>query len=367
MKKILKLALILLFVFVLQIVISAQNKTKNIILITLDGARTQEIFGGLDAGIFKSSKADAEKTKTYQDFWAMTPMERREKLMPFFWKTLMKDDGSIAGNRALGSTAQTTNQMFFSYPGYSEMLTGQAHDDVINSNDFGQNPYPSVLDFLQKKMNLNSNQVADFASWAAMSRIATSKPNSFLINAGYTPYQSTDKDVAELNRAQFQAMTPSPNERHDYITFKFAMSHLKTYHPRVMHLSFIETDMWGHSKNYDRMVSSFNVIDGFLKDLWDFLQSDTQYRDKTTIVITNDHGRGITGEDWSAHSAKIPESQYLWMAFISPDVNLRGEWKNTDTVYQNQIAATIAKFLNYDYSEQNPNAGKPIARLFAVK
>jgi hypothetical protein len=43
---------------------------------------------------------------------------------------------------------------------------------------------------------------------------------------------------------------------------------------------------------------------------------------------------------------------------------LRGEWKNTDTIYQNQIAATMCRLLNVDYSENNSGAGKPIARLF---
>jgi hypothetical protein len=53
------------------------------------------------------------------------------------------------------------------------------------------------------------------------------------------------------------------------------------------------------------------------------------------------------------------------MAFISPDVSLRGEWKNTETIYQNQVAATLCRFLNLDYSENNPQAGKPVARLFS--
>jgi hypothetical protein len=43
---------------------------------------------------------------------------------------------------------------------------------------------------------------------------------------------------------------------------------------------------------------------------------------------------------------------------------LRGEWKNTETIYQNQIAATLSRFLKVDYSENNPQAGKPIERLF---
>jgi len=342
----------------------AQNKTQNIILITLDGARTEEIFGGLDLEILRSVNKDAEKSKAYQNYWADTPEARREKLLPFLWGTLLKNNGSIAGNRALKSEAKTTNKMLFSYPGYSEILTGQAHDDIINSNNFGQNPFPSVLDFLQKKLNLKFNQVADFASWDRMNRIATSKPEAFLINAGYEDYQTPDKEAAALSKAQFQALTPWAEVRHDFYTAKLALAHLKTSHPRVMHIGFGETDDWAHAKNYERVLDSFNLADGFIKEIFEFVQSDPQYRDKTTIIITTDHGRGNTANNWMNHWVGVPEATYIWMAFVSPDVKLRGEWQDADTIYQNQIAATMCRFLNLDYSEQNPNAGKPIERLF---
>ena len=38
--------------------------------------------------------------------------------------------------------------MRFSYPGYSEILTGAAHDEVIDSNDNKRYPFLTVLEFL---------------------------------------------------------------------------------------------------------------------------------------------------------------------------------------------------------------------------
>ena len=35
-----------------------------------------------------------------------------------------------------------------------------------------------------------------------------------------------------------------------------------------------------------------------------------------------------------------------------------------EEIYQNQIAATLCRFLDLDYREQNPGAGEPIAHLF---
>ncbi|MCC6451692.1 MAG: phosphoglyceromutase [Acidobacteria bacterium] len=345
--------------------ISAQQQTKNVILITLDGARTQEIFGGLDEEIFRSTNKSFQKTATYKRFSAATAKERREKLMPFFWKTLLVSYGSIAGDRELNSSVQTTNKLFFSYPGYSEMLTGQAHDDVIKSNSHPQNPYPSVLDFLQKKLKLDKDQVADFSSWDAFERISTNSPGKFVINAGYMAYDSTDKEIAGLSRAQFETLPAWNGARFDYYTFRFALAHMRKFHPRVIHIGFDETDDWAHEKNYERLLQTLNMTDGFLKELWEFVQTDPTYKGRTSIIITTDHGRGKTIADWHDHGADVAEAQNIWMAFFSPDVKLRGEWKDAETIYLNQVPATLCRYLNLDYSDQNPKAGKPIEQLFA--
>ena len=56
-------------------------RAENVVLVTLDGARWQEMFGGIDLDILRSTSGDTpvEKTETYQRFWAPTPAERRAK------------------------------------------------------------------------------------------------------------------------------------------------------------------------------------------------------------------------------------------------------------------------------------------------
>ena len=54
--------------------------------------------------------------------------------MPFFWGTLARQ-GVVLGNVTKGSSVQVTNAYRVSYPGYSEILTGRAQDDVIRGND----------------------------------------------------------------------------------------------------------------------------------------------------------------------------------------------------------------------------------------
>ena len=55
----------------------------------------------------------------------------------------------------------------------------------------------------------------------------------------------------------------------------------------------------------------------------------------------------------------------IWMAFAGPDWPRRGEWRDSATIYQNQVAATLAQSLGLDYGQQHPNAGRPIAQLLS--
>ena len=355
-----KLSLLFLFITLFNLNISAQRKTENVILITLDGARLQEVFGGFDVELYKKIQKDADKQDLYKKYWSDSNEAEREKLMPFFWQVWMKNHGSIAGNRNLKSEVKTTNNHLFSYPGYSEIVTGEAHDNIINSNKRIQNKFPSFLQFLQKKMNLNSNQVASFASWNVMNEIVTTDTNAFLVNAGYENYVSTDAAAQRLSAQQFETPTPWDSVRHDYYTFRLAMSHLKNFRPRVLHIGLGETDDWAHDGRYDMVINALHRTDKYFRELWEFLENDRQYKGKTSIIVTVDHGRGSTEKDWGDHGKDVPEARCIWIAFVSPDVNLRGEWKDAKTLYQNQIAATLCKLLGFDYAEQNRQAGKAI-------
>ena len=153
-----------------------------------------------------------------------TPEERREKLMPFFWKELMAKHGSIAGNRALGSSVSLTNTHRFSYPGYSEILTGEAHDDVIKSNDRVQNPYRTVLEELKERLSLPAAGVAAFGSWEVFNEISEHTPGNLTINAGYEPFETRDPAASELSRMQFQTPTAWDSARYDAYTFYLAMA-----------------------------------------------------------------------------------------------------------------------------------------------
>ena len=85
----------------------------------------REFYGKLDK--FFEQKSNLDEIKTEND------KIRREKLMPFFWNTIV-NQGQLYGNVTKGSEAKLKNPYLFSYPGYSEMLVGYV-DLTRNSNN----------------------------------------------------------------------------------------------------------------------------------------------------------------------------------------------------------------------------------------
>src|SRR5882672_8325733 len=119
-----------------------QVKTENVILITLDGMRWQEVFSGAEKRLI-TKKFAGDTVQLAKKFWDENPERRREILMPFFWNTINKE-GQLYGNRSLGNKVNVTNNQWFSYPGYNEILTGRADNDRIHSNDKVYNPNTTV-------------------------------------------------------------------------------------------------------------------------------------------------------------------------------------------------------------------------------
>lgn len=335
----------------------------RVVLVTLDGARMEEMFGGLDETIFRSTLQPNQKLEeqpTYKRFWAPTPEERRRKLLPFFWGTLMAKHGSIAGDARLGSAVRLTNQHWFSYPGYAEILLGEAHDDTIKSNDAIRNPYTTVLEVIREQLKLPRERVATFASWSVFNQIVEHTEGATFVNAGMETFAGGDAGLQALNTAQIETQPHWGDIRFDYFTLKFALAHMASARPRVLYLALDETDDWSHDGRYDRLLESYARTDRYLEELWTWLQSQPDYRGRTHLLITTDHGRGRTAADWRDHGAKITGAENTWIAFASPTMPARGPWKAHPPLATNQVAATIARWMGVDWNAVRPAAGKPI-------
>ncbi len=359
---------IIVFFVLFNYALQAQNKTENIIIITTDGFRWQDVFKGMDSAIANNSKYNqGDSSYIFYKYWSNDETERRKKLMPFLWSTVL-NHGQLFGNRTAGSKVDNANPYWFSYPGYSEIMTGYA-DTAINSNSYDPNPNVTVLEYLNKQPKLKG-KVAAFGAWDAFDRILNEKRSGIPVISAFDTVAGRNLTVQQklINKMLLDSYRPwGEEECLDVFTHHAAFEYLKSKKPRVLYIAYGETDEWAHGGQYRSYLDAGHQVDAWLKEIWKFVQSDPQYKNKTTLLITTDHGRGdINKDEWTSHNNKIQDAHEIWFAAIGPDAPARGELKSEMQLYQQQFAQTIAKLLGYTYEAKHPIADE-ILYLFKMR
>lgn len=331
-------------------------ETENIVIVTLDGLRWQELFAGADPKI--AFNKDYVSTPDIIDrFWAHSESERRQKLMPFLWK-VVANKGQLYGNRALRNRVNCTNNHLISYPGYSELLVG-FNDKKVSSNRKILNPNSTVLEAIAADYRFH-DEVAAFATWDAFNYILREETSGIYVNAG-SDVATGDISLQErlLNKVH------RGGRRTDSLTFAYAMEYLKRVRPRVTLISMGATDHQAHRGNYDKYLEAAHEIDARIAELWGWLQQQPDYQGKTTLFIATDHGRGTGKNNWRKHRLLARGSRHAWFAVLGPDTPSFGEMAVRSTIYQNQAAKTIAAFLGLIYENDKP-VGDIVQTMLAV-
>jgi hypothetical protein len=329
--------------------VPAQNhKTQNVIIVTLDGFRWQELYRGADSALINSKYTDT-KAEVRKKYWAGTPQERRKLLMPFFWSVIARG-GQLYGDRDMGNCDEVANQYHFSYPGYNEIFTGFA-DVRVSSNSPVPDPNTSVFEYMDKQKGLQ-DRIAVFASWEVFPAIFNINRSGLKVNAGYANFEDSraDERLLHLNEMQREAPHYLGDTRIDFMTYEFGKEYLKEYKPRVLYLAFDETDDMAHAGNYKLYLTQAHQQDAYLGELWQYLETDPVYKGKTTLIITCDHGRGDSSVDaWRDHGPGVKNSEQTWFAVIGPDTPHDGIVKTPTTTYHKQLAQSIARLLGLDF------------------
>lgn len=359
----LKPLLSLLVLFSVSVASSAEV-AENLVLVTLDGLRWQELFTGAEEMLIDKDAGGVDDVRlTRQRFWADSPETRRRLLMPFVWGAVA-EQGQLVGDPEHGSSVACTNGRFFSYPGYNEILCGFG-DPEIDSNDANYNKNTTVLEWLHRKPRFKGS-VAAFGSWDRFEHIINAKRCGFYVNAGWQPLKAfaeqSAAEIDQLNRYASELPRVWNGVRYDLFTFRGAMACLRDQQPRVLYLALGETDDWCHKGRYDLYLDSARRSDDYLRELWSTLQSTPRYRGKTALLITTDHGRGSGREGWKNHGADLPGSDRMWMAALGPGVPPLGVVENAHAT-QAQFAATAAALVGEDFTTHDERVAPPLQTI----
>jgi hypothetical protein len=333
----------------------------KVILVTFDGVRWQDVFRGASPDLM-ADKAYANPDivegaigPAYLIDGAKTPEERGAALMPFLHGAIARQ-GVLLGDRDHGQCAEVANDLWYSYPGYNEMLTGRA-DPAITDNGKTLNPNVSVLESLNRR-SAYQNRVSAVGTWDVFAYILNTPRSHLPVN----------KDIVGF---------PT-----DVKTTRGAWEILARHDQRLIYIGFGDTDEFGHAGDYAAYLMALERGDEFLRELWTAVQSDPYYRGKTTLIVLTDHGRGETPKAaWREHGSLrsystdpgdpafaktgVVGSGQVWMAAIGPAVKREraGAYTPGHCAHSEQIAASLLTALGEDWrAYEGPAPGKALAQ-----
>ena len=324
--------------------LTAATPSRNVLLVTLDGLRWQEVFRGADEAFINTEFGgvpEKEVAALRTSALAATAEERRRKLMPFLW-TVVATRGQLVGNRDVGSEMRVANAEWFSYPGYNELLCGSP-DPLITSNAPIPNRNVTILEWLNARDSF-SGQVAAAVTWhvlPATLNVGRSRLPAW-VSTQNPALAARSRRFADIDRWMRDVPIKSRDEHYDAFGFHAAREMLAVFRPRVLYVALGEPDTNAHRRRYDAYLESITRCDRFIRELWEELQADDRYRDNTTLIVTTDHGRGMTPKDWTNHNKTTPGSNETWVAIVGPDTPARGERRDHAPITSAQVAATVA-------------------------
>lgn len=151
--------------------------------------------------------------------------------------------------------------------------------------------------------------------------------------------------------------------RDDKTTFERAKAVISEHRPRFMLINFKEPDSSGHAKKWDQYLANIQVTDTYAGAVWEHIQADPVMKGRTTLFITNDHGRHLDGhkDGYISHGDDCAGCRKIELVALGPDFK-RGV---TSDVHRNQtdVAVTAAALLGLTIPQSE---GKVMNELFVV-
>ncbi|MEQ1819516.1 MAG: alkaline phosphatase family protein [Terricaulis sp.] len=307
---------------------------SNVILVTVDGVRWEELFRGADPSLVVD---DATRAR-----FVDVP-DRAQALAPFLLS--FAQTGTLMGNRDAGSCARVANRFWFSYPGYAEILAGRPNPRV-RYNAAIPNDDVTVLERLARRPDF-AGQVRVFAAWDAVPAIVNAERSRIPVFTA--PSKDLPQDPAVMAAAREAFVTP----------------------PRVTWIALGDSDSYAHAGDYAGYLNAIANADSFIRELWQGVEADPARAERTTLIVTTDHGRGASAHNrWRGHGSGL----WRWLAvpglrhegsdavFIGargPRIAISAR-PQSDCATNGQAAATMLQSLGILDEERQPDMAPPL-------
>lgn len=118
--------------------------------------------------------------------------------------------------------------------------------------------------------------------------------------------------------------------------------------PKLSLINLLEVDVKGHQKDWEGYKQGLRNSDEFVYKFWKIIQSNPLMKDKTTLLITNDHGRHLDGrkDSFVSHGDKCLGCRKISLLAIGPDI--KKDFETSSPAELIDISKTISEIFHFD-------------------
>lgn len=274
---------VLLFVICFIVVKGFAQRTQYIVIIVVDGARYTETFG-----------------------------DSTHSFIPFIWGELAPQ-GVVYSNYYNDGKTQTN-------PGHASILSGVWQYISNDGSEYSHSP--SIFEYIRSQKN-----IPEAALWVALGK---DKLN-VLAHSSHPEYGAGASVRTSLD----------PSD--DALTMENVRYVLLNHKSRITIANFAKTDIEGHAGSWENYTGGIKRADSLIAELWRWIQADPTLKNKTTMIVTNDHGRHTT--DFVNHGDGCEGCRHIMLMILGPDTP-KGI---VDPLLSSQIdiAKTVAKMMRF--------------------
>lgn len=222
----------------------------------------------------------------------------------------------------------------YTIPGHTAICTGNYQSIA---NDGSESPYyPSFFqDWLKTTNEINTK----------CGIVGSKDKLRVLSNCLYSDYQNSYRPFFNCGVNG----DGTGGYRADSITLEIALNTLTLNQPRLMLIAFKDPDYFGHQSDSIGYINAIRKTDQYIGVIWDYIQNSSNYKDKTTLIVTNDHGRHLDGVSggYTSHGDNCEGCRHIELFALSPDFKSNVQ---LGTAYdQLDISATIKEMLHFPF------------------
>jgi hypothetical protein len=239
---------------------AAAYKTGNVIIVVFDGVRQEEMF------------EDASHSN-----------------IPILWNVLAPQ-GTLYTNVRNGNDYTNTT------PGHSTILTGTYEPGQVN----GVRPVdPTLFEIFRKQTGTEKNK-----TWLVAQKWQNPEEAVYSTNPDY-------------GKEYGPGILRNSIGKNDNQTLRHLKMVMKNYHPRLVLVNLGWTDEAAHHRTMNAYLKAIRNSDRIAGVVWKQIQGDPSYANRTTLILTSDHGRGLT--HWWSHKNRDEGCRHIWALVIGPD------------------------------------------------